>query len=127
VPDQISADVVVIGSGVCGCMAAHRLAKPGAAVLILEAGPRIERGRIVANYRNSPFKGNWMGPYPSSAWAPHPIYQPDNSYLVQAGPYPYPAEYVRIVGGTTWHWAAHAWRVVPNDLKIKSLYGVGRD
>jgi choline dehydrogenase-like flavoprotein len=72
-PDQISADVVVIGSGICGCMAAHRLAKQGA-VLILEAGPRMDRGRIVANYRNSPFKGDWMGPYPASVWAPHPIY-----------------------------------------------------
>jgi glucose dehydrogenase len=126
-PDESSADVVVIGSGICGCMAAHRLAKQGAAVLILEAGPRIDRGRIVGNYRNSPFKGNWMAPYPASAWAPHPIYHPDNNYLVQAGPYPYPAEYIRIVGGTTWHWAAHAWRVLPNDLRIESLYGVGRD
>ena len=97
-------------------------------MLILEAGPRLDRGRIVTNYRNSPFKGNWMGPYPSSPWAPHPNYHPkDNGYLVQAGPYPYPAEYIRAVGGTTWHWAAHAWRVLPNDLRIKTLYGVGRD
>jgi choline dehydrogenase-like flavoprotein len=46
---------------------------------------------------------------------------------VQAGPYPYPAEYVRQVGGTTWHWAAHAWRNLPNDFKIHTLYGVGVD
>jgi glucose dehydrogenase len=125
---QLSADVVVIGSGIIGALAAHRLAQQGASVLILEAGPRLERARVVAAFRNSPIKGNWMAPYPPSPWAPHPIYVPqDNGYLKQAGPYPYPAEYIRAVGGTTWHWAAQAWRLVPNDVRIKSLYGVGVD
>jgi choline dehydrogenase-like flavoprotein len=127
-PEPLSADVVVIGSGICGSLAAHRLAKQGASVLLLEAGPRVDRGRLVANYRNAAFKGDWMSPYPFSWWAPHPVYQPkDNGYLVQAGPAPYPAQYIRVVGGTTWHWAAHAWRVVPNDMKLKSMYGVGKD
>jgi choline dehydrogenase-like flavoprotein len=31
------------------------------------------------------------------------------------------------VGGTTWHWNAVAWRFLPNDFKLKSRYGVGRD
>lgn len=125
---QLSADFVVIGSGICGSLTARRLLKQGASVLILEAGPRIDRGRIVAAFRNAPRKGDWMAPYPPSPWAPHPIFQPkDNGYLVQAGPYPYPAEYIRAVGGTTWHWAAQAWRNVPNDMRIKSLYGVGVD
>ncbi|HSU04830.1 MAG TPA: GMC family oxidoreductase, partial [Acetobacteraceae bacterium] len=126
--DQLSADFVIIGSGICGSLAANKLVKQGASVLILEAGPRVDRGRIVAAFRNAPDKGDWMAPYPPSRWAPHPIYKPkDNGYLVQAGPYPYEAEYIRIVGGTTWHWAAQAWRVVPNDLRIKTLYGVGVD
>lgn len=125
---QLSADIVVIGSGIIGSLAARRLAQQGASVLILEAGPRLERARVVAAFRNSPIKGNWMAPYPPSPWAPHPIYVPqDNGYLKQAGPYPYPAEYIRAVGGTTWHWAAQAWRLVPNDVRIKSLYGVGVD
>lgn len=126
--EQLSADIVVIGSGIVGALAAHRLAVQGASVLMLEAGSRNDRGRIVANFRNSPRKNDFMSPYPPSAWAPHPVYQPaDNNYLVQAGPYPYKAEYIRTVGGTTWHWAAQAWRVLPNDLRIQSLYGVGRD
>ena len=123
-----SADVVVIGSGICGALAACRLAQQGLSVLILEAGPRIDRGRIVAAFRNSTRRGDWMSPYPFSPWAPQPEYKPrDNGYLVQAGPYPYPAEYIRVVGGTTWHWAAQAWRLVPNDVRIKSLYDVGVD
>lgn len=123
-----SAEVVVIGSGICGSLAARKLALQGVPVLILEAGPRIDRGRIVAAFRNSPRKSDWMAPYPFSPWAPQPVYKPkDNGYLVQAGPYPYPAEYIRVVGGTTWHWAAQAWRLVPNDVRIRSLYGVGVD
>lgn len=127
-PAQQSADIVVIGAGIVGALAARRLAQQGASVQILEAGPRLENARIVAAFRNSPLKGNWMAPYPPSAWAPHPIYAPsDNGYLKQAGPYPYSAEYIRAVGGTTWHWAAQAWRLVPNDMRIRSLYGVGVD
>ena len=123
-----SADFVVIGSGIIGSLTARKLAKAGASVLILEAGPRVTRGELVARFRNSPRRSDWMSPYPPAAWAPYPIYQPkDNGYLVQAGPYPYPAEYIRQVGGTTWHWAAHAWRNVPNDFRIRSLYGVGVD
>jgi choline dehydrogenase-like flavoprotein len=34
---------------------------------------------------------------------------------------------LRLVGGTTWHWAAATWRYTPNDMKLQSTYGVGRD
>ncbi len=36
-------------------------------------------------------------------------------------------QYIRAVGGTTWHWAAACWRFLPNDFRINTLYGVGRD
>ena len=126
--DTLSADFVVIGSGIIGSLTALKLVQAGASVLILEAGPRVARDELVARFRNSPRRSDWMSPYPPAPWAPHPVYQPkDSGYLVQAGPYPYPAEYIRQVGGTTWHWAAQAWRNVPSDFKIRSLYGVGVD
>ncbi len=126
--EPTSADFVVVGSGIIGSLTARKLAQAGASVLILEAGPRVTRGELVARFRNSPRRSDWMSPYPPAPWAPHPIYFPkDNGYLVQAGPYPYTAEYVRQVGGTTWHWAAQAWRNVPNDFHIRTLYGVGVD
>jgi choline dehydrogenase-like flavoprotein len=126
--DTQSADFVVVGSGIIGSLVARKLALAGASVIILEAGPRVTRGELVARFRNSPRRSDWMSPYPPVEWAPHPVYQPEpNNYLVQAGSYPYAAEYIRQVGGTTWHWAAHAWRNVPNDFRIKSLYGVGVD
>lgn len=126
--EELAADFVVVGSGICGALVAMTLAQRGASVIMLEAGPRVERARLLANFRNSPRRSDWMSPYPFSPWAPHPVYRPeDNGYLVQAGPYPYPAEYIRMVGGTTWHWAALAWRNVPGDLRMHSRYGVGVD
>ncbi len=125
---KLSADYVIVGAGIIGAMLAAKLAKSGASVLMLEAGPAVTRAEIVGRFRNSPRRSDWMSPYPSIDTAPHPIYKPeDNGYLVQAGPYPYKAEYIRQVGGTSWHWAAHAWRNVPGDFKIRSLYGVGVD
>jgi choline dehydrogenase-like flavoprotein len=122
-----SADVVVVGSGVAGGLVAHQLASAGASVILLEAGPRIPRWQIVENFRNSPAKGDFATPYPSTPYAPHPQYSPENHYLIQKGEYPYASQYLRLVGGTTWHWAAAAWRLLPADFKLRTLYGVGRD
>ena len=125
---KLSADYVIVGAGIIGAMLAAKLAKSGASVLMLEAGPDVTRAEIVGRFRNSPRRSDWMSPYPYIDYAPQPVYKPvDNNYLVQAGPYPYKAEYIRQVGGTSWHWAAHAWRNVPNDFKLKTLYDVGVD
>ncbi|MGF6569180.1 Choline dehydrogenase [Paraburkholderia fungorum] len=126
-PSNNSADVVIVGAGIAAGQIAQKLAKAGIDVLMLEAGPRIERWRVVENYRNSPFKSDFQSPYPPTEHAPHPQYSPNNDYLIQRGPEPYKAGYLRMVGGTTWHWSAQSWRLLPNDMKLKTLYGVGRD
>jgi choline dehydrogenase-like flavoprotein len=128
-----SADVVIVGSGVVGAMMADQLAAKGHSVLILEAGPRIERGQAVENWRNMPFENrvgsDYQGLYPQSPLAPAPLYFPKNNYVGLSGPSGsgYQQGYLRVVGGTTWHWAASCWRHLPVDLKMKSTYGVGRD
>ncbi|MDI9682537.1 choline dehydrogenase, partial [Burkholderia cenocepacia] len=35
--------------------------------------------------------------------------------------------FLRLVGGTTWHWGGATWRMLPNDFRLHSLYGQGRD
>ncbi|MGH8439951.1 MAG: FAD-dependent oxidoreductase, partial [Pseudomonas sp.] len=52
----LSADYVVIGSGICGSLLARRLAQQGASVLILEAGPRIKRDDIFKAFIDTPRK-----------------------------------------------------------------------
>ena len=127
------ADVVVVGSGVVGSLIADQLAAQGHAVLILEAGVRIERSQAVENWRNMPFENrlgsDFQGLYPQSPLAPAPLYFPANDYVKLTGPSAgsFKQGYLRTVGGTTWHWAASCWRHLPVDLKMQSTYGVGRD
>ena len=123
-----SADVVVIGAGICGSLLARKLALAGQSVLMLESGPRVSRGELVNSYRHSAFKADFMAPYPFSEMAPHPTFTPEaNHYLEQSGPHAFQAQYIRMLGGTSWHWAAQMWRFLPNDFRTQSAYGVGKD
>lgn len=122
------ADVIVIGSGVIGSNAANFLARAHKSVIILEAGSRIPRWKILQNFRTNgnvfANGGNRNAPYPNDAWA-RTSYEP--GYIVNTGPVVYLPMALRLVGGTTWHWGGACWRMIPNDFKIRSLYGVGRD
>jgi choline dehydrogenase-like flavoprotein len=123
-----SADCIVIGAGICGALLGRKLALAGQSVLMLESGPRVTRGEVVNRYRHSPFKSDFMSPYPFSAMAPHPTFTPEaNHYLEQTGPLAFEAQYIRMLGGTSWHWAAQMWRFLPNDFRTQSVYGVGKD
>ena len=130
-----SADVVIVGTGVVGCLIAEQALDAGLSVLMLEAGPRVNRWQIVENYRNLPPSlrlGHWDAPYPPKPWAPHLETRKDKEaeqYLQLEGPNPraYLQGYVRYAGGATWHWAGICWRITPEDMRLKSLYGVGRD
>jgi choline dehydrogenase-like flavoprotein len=133
-PESHSSDVVIVGTGVVGCLIAEQLLDSGSSVLMLEAGPRVERWQIVENYRNLPpsLRLQANAPYPPKPWAPHlemttPAMSSD--YLQVEGPnaLAYLQDYVRYAGGSTWHWAGICWRLTPDDMKLKSLYGVGRD
>ncbi|WDS37309.1 GMC family oxidoreductase [Pseudoxanthomonas sp.] len=125
---SLSADVVIVGAGTAGGAAAVKLLAQGLSVLMLEAGGPLDQAELVSNYRAGAYKNNHMAPYPMQPWAPHPNFIPhDNGYLIQKGPAPYTAQYIRGVGGTTWHWAGQAWRLIPNDMRLQSLYGIATD
>jgi fructose 5-dehydrogenase large subunit len=129
-----NADVIVVGTGIVGCLIAEQLLDAGASVLMLEAGPRVDRWRIVENFRNLPptLRLHFDAPYPPKPWAPHMESYTDAAaaeYLQLEGPNAraYRQGYVRYAGGATWHWAGICWRLTPEDMRLKSLYGVARD
>lgn len=127
----VDADVIVIGSGVMGGLVAHQLAKAGKSVIIIEAGPRVKREEIVERFRDAPMKMSLTNMKLQGAGSPYPnpphIPSTYGPYLQQMGPIKYPTKYLRVVGGTTWHFGSALWRMIPNDFKLKSLYGHGRD
>ncbi|MDB5504778.1 MAG: family oxidoreductase [Tardiphaga sp.] len=121
---QYDADVIVVGSGVSGSLIANRLARAGKSVILLEAGPRVERWSLVERFLGLTNKANVNGPYPD---LPHARDSFGTDYIIEKGKTVARASYVRLVGGTTWHWAGASWRLLPNDFKTKTLYGIGRD
>ena len=79
-----SADVVIVGSGVAGSLVATRLARAGVSVLILEAGPRIERAAAVRQYHDALIKIPECA-YPDAPFAPRPKSDDPDHYYIQDG------------------------------------------
>jgi choline dehydrogenase-like flavoprotein len=124
--DQIAADVVIVGSGIAGALAAARLASAGIKVAILEAGAKVERDAAVQRYRDAPIKVP-ESPYPPAPEAMHPISNDLDFWYRQQGPDKFRSTYLKVVGGTTWHWLGTCLRLLPSDLRLSSAYGRGVD
>lgn len=126
--DVVEADVVIIGSGVAGALAAYRLASKGVRhIVVLEAGPRINRADVVKKFQTSPAFDTMYG-FPNAPWAPRPDWtDAANPYIEKAGPAFLNQEYLRVVGGATWHWGGAVPRFRPVDFRLRESYGVGVD
>jgi choline dehydrogenase-like flavoprotein len=139
-------DAVIVGAGIAGAIIAYELGKAGKRVLILEAGPSVPPNRSA--YMERFYRSGWKtpsSPYPpaitemdaSNENAPRATIpgllkwkDPCKSYLVQEsenGHLPFSSTYERIGGGTTWHWMGTSLRLLPNDFRLKSMYGHGED
>src|SRR5690606_3484150 len=119
------ADVVIVGAGVAGALTAYRLARRGVKVVVLESGPWLDRATAVQTFFDNPIKTP-DAPYPAQAHAPRPtVLNLRDGHYVQDGPATFGSTYERCVGGTTWHWQGTTMRFLPNDLRMKTLYGVG--
>ena len=140
-------DVVIVGAGISGAIVAKTLTQAGHSVLILEAG--LDAGMALAGeaaynnyqgYLNSYYEAQAKvpnAPYPDLPVAPSPNVlslsqingtTPNTSgYFVQAGPLPFPSDYARTPGGTTLHWLGTCLRMLPNDFRLKTEYGVAMD
>ncbi len=124
--DTLDADFVIVGSGVAGALCAWQLASAGRSTLIVEAGPRIDRGEALARFFAAPVKHS-NSPYPDTPWAPSPNESKIGDYYLQDGPVPFRGIYLRAVGGSTWHWGGDSQRHFPNDFRMKSAFGVAVD
>jgi choline dehydrogenase-like flavoprotein len=123
---DIEADVIIVGSGIAGALLAARLANAGVKVAILEAGQRVERTDAVQLYLNAATREPEC-PYPPLPQAEHPITSNPDYWYRQVGPDKFKSTYLKVVGGTTWHWLGTSLRFLPNDFRLRSAYGRSTD
>ncbi len=119
---DISVDILIIGSGIAGALAGAKLAQKGLKVAFLESGKRVDRSDAVETFWNATIKVPESA-YPNDPTAPHPLTHRIGDYYQQMGPENFKSTYIKVVGGTTWHWLGTTLRNVPADFKMKSLYG----
>lgn len=124
--ETMTADVVIIGSGVAGALVASRLAGAGWRVIILEAGDAVDRANAVQAFQQAVVK------VPESAYPPvpaamHPVSNGQTQWYRQSGSERFKSTYLKVLGGTTWHWLGSCPRFIPADFRLKTQYGRGVD
>jgi choline dehydrogenase-like flavoprotein len=132
--DQEQYDVVIVGGGVAGALVAKRLTHAKLRVLLLEAGPGTPADfdgytKHLEHFYTTAAKGP-EAPWPASPNAPQPDtleMRSGDGYFVQNGPHKYASSYTRFLGGSTLHWLGVSLRMLPEDFKLHTRHGVGRD
>lgn len=115
-----------MGAGVAGGLCGWTLARAGHQVVVLEAGPPVDRAEAVARFRNSVSR-HLNSPYPVSKRAPVPTLDDWESHYRQEGPELFSGVYQRVEGGSTWHWLGTALRLLPEDFQMNTRFGLGVD
>lgn len=111
-------DVVMVGIGASGGIAAHVLTDAGLKVVAIEAGPRLDKEDFLAHYdelENHSFF-NWTGETKFNKELPTWRRTPDSE------PEPYQPIFpmANMVGGTSVHYATMSWRFRMDDFNIRS-------
>lgn len=106
----IEADIAIVGSGVCGLLAAWAPLQSGARVAMLERG-------ALKTHREQLADREWAADVPGAA--------PNNE--TAPGTFDYPWSYVYGVGGSSLHWSGTTPRFVAGDFRMRSTYGVMLD
>lgn len=125
-------DVVIIGSGASGGMAAYTLTRLGVRCLMLDAGPPLdfEHGRVLRAVYDLPYRGfgrpgrfphiTQAGEFDANQWADE-----------KQNPYSYPPDdpfywvRIRLIGGRTLKWGRASWRLSNYEFKGKDHDGFG--
>ena len=123
---DIEADVIVVGAGISGALLAAKLSQAGVKVAILETGATVDRGAAIQRFWDAAIRVPEC-PYPPSPEANHPISNDPDYWYRQIGLDKFKSTYLKVVGGTTWHWLGTCLRFVPNDFRLSTAYGRGVD
>jgi choline dehydrogenase-like flavoprotein len=135
--DRPQYDVVIVGCGVAGAVAAAKLAEQRVRVLLIEAGgvanESLGRRSLAANFATSSSKtpdtpfcgGEVLAPQPDLLQAGRNYYEYDTDPKTKGDDFK--SYYERLVGGSTWHWQGLYLRMLPNDFQMQRKYGVGLD
>jgi len=118
---QVKADVLIIGAGPTGAVAAKRLAEAGMRVVVLEQGDWPDYSKARADHADFELTAgrNWSAnPNRRKAPADYPIGDSDSDIA---------AVLYNAVGGSTVLYAAHWQRNMPSDFRVRTLDGVGDD
>jgi choline dehydrogenase-like flavoprotein len=130
-PKRLIHDVVIVGSGAGGGMAAHVLTKAGANVLLLEAGGPWDNTKDSAMMKwpyQSPRRGASTKERPFGEFdACIGGWELDGEPYTKAEGTKFDWWRARMLGGRTNHWGRISLRFGPDDFKAKSHDGLGDD
>jgi len=127
-------DVLIIGSGAGGGMAAHTLTRMGVECLMLEAGPVVdwEKDRTLVAVHELPYRGfgrpnrfphvTQATEFDANLWAD----EKQNPYTY-AKDEPYYWVRIRAMGGKTLRWGRASWRLSDFEFRCKDHDGEGEN
>jgi choline dehydrogenase-like flavoprotein len=124
-------DVVIVGSGAGGGMAAYTLSKAGLKVCLLEAGPDYDPAKNITQLKNpwesarrgASTKFRPFGDFDAAYWG----WEIDGEPYTTTNGTKWDWFRSRMLGGRTNHWGRISLRFGPKDFKRKSIDGLGDD
>ena len=122
---RADADVCIIGAGPAGALVAHRAAKAGYSVVVLDAGPRFDFEDRSEREERAIRPGSSRPPWNMGEEGGH---EKRDAYT-SSGPKEYPLNTARVkgVGGSTLHWQGMVMRLHERDFRLHSETGMGVD
>jgi choline dehydrogenase-like flavoprotein len=120
-PDPARADVLIVGAGPAGAVAARVLAGSGRSVVCLEQGPWQSRSDYPGDKPELPLLSNkrW-------SWNPNVRGLPEDYPCEVSGAEVHPLM-ANAVGGSTIHFGGNWMRFLPSDFRVRSLDAVADD